>query len=126
MIHNGSADDEFRQLKDAERAALKASKKSAEAEAKLKEARARYAAARPLTEEERDAVIAHVASGGALCCEAGREWLLEHLPEPWARSINAWAYEHLGCPGANGDEFRTIYAERVRDRLVLDRLWGDD
>jgi hypothetical protein len=91
----------------------------AEAEQGRKDALARYAAARPLAEEEREALAQHVESGGALCCPDGHAWLRERLPEPWADAINEWAYERLGC--SPGESDRPEHAAKVR-ALKLDRL----
>lgn len=83
-----------------------------------KKVRARYIASRPLTSDERERLAKHVASGGALCCFQGLNWLREQrIPEIWAQAINGWAYENLSCTSENSE----AQAEAVR-KLSLERL----
>lgn len=84
-------------LSAAEWDVVQANKKLSRAEARVAELRAVYAAARPLTEAERETLAKHVEEGGALCCHGGLKWLLERVPEPWAHALNGWAYERLSC-----------------------------
>lgn len=106
-------------LKAAERVIERIKKRLEKKEAEVTELRAAYAKARPLTEAEREAMVAHVEKGGSLCCDVGLAWLRERLPEPWAQAINGWAYEHLGC--APPEDWRAYYSERVR-KLALDQM----
>ena len=94
-----------------------------ECEARLKDERAVYAAARPLTEAERTKLAEHVAAGGALCCSDGFVWLTERLPAPWADAINGWAYKNLSCSASAGasEELRATLSKRVQ-ALKLDRF----
>lgn len=84
-------------------------------------ARLRYVATRPLTSSERELLAKRVASGGALCCPQGLEWLREQLPEIWAQAINDWAYVYLACCVNDDQERLNRYADQVR-KLSLDRL----
>ena len=113
------ARDALTRLKFYERQLEWANGRVTQALLKLKDERATYADTRPLTEAERIELAEHVASGGALCCEAGLTWLRERLPEPWAQAINGWAYEHGGCDMSK--EARVTFVERLRG-LKLDEL----
>ncbi len=107
-----------KRLRRAEKAVRAAERDSQRAIAERDKARVKYAAARPLTEEERAELAVAVANGQALCCDAGLEWLRRLLPEPWAQAINEWSYCTLGCkPGGRWPE----YAAKVR-KLKLDRF----
>lgn len=88
-------------------------------ENQLAEELVRYAVARPLTEAERTEIVEYVAAGGTLCCVIGLAWLRARLPEPWAQTINGWAYEHSGCN--RSEEERRADVEKVRN-LKLDQL----
>jgi hypothetical protein len=88
-------------------------------ERELAEERQKYAAARPLTESEREELAKHVEAGGSLCCEDGLVWLRDKLPEIWAQAINGWAYEALACQA--GAHHWKDHATKVRN-LKLDQL----
>ncbi len=108
-----------KRLRKAEKAVRVAERDSQLAIAERDKARVKYAAARPLTEDEREELAVAVAKGQALCCDAGLEWLRRRLPEPWAQAINEWSYCSLGCKP--GGRWLEDYAAKVRS-LELDRF----
>jgi hypothetical protein len=109
-----------KRLRQAEKALRSAERNRRLAIAERDKARVKYAAARPLTEDERDELARAVAKGQALCCDAGRKWLRRRLPEPWAQAVNEWAYIRLSCTEKDPSWLEN-YAARVR-KLELDRF----
>jgi len=87
---------------------------------RLAEARGSYAVAHPLTEAERNELVARVAGGGSLCCADGLAWLKDRFSQPWADSLNEWAYDALSCSD-DREETRARAVEKVR-ALRLDRF----
>lgn len=93
----------LRALEAAEAKDRRAANAARRASLALRDARLAYAAARPLTDAEKSAMVAHVRAGGALCCAAGLDWLKARLPRPWAEAIGEWAYCALGCKRSRPD-----------------------
>lgn len=104
-------------LREAEAAVKRTEREHERARRRLWRAKRAYAAARPLTQAEHEALIQRVEGGGALCCKDGLRWLKTQLPTPWVRALHGWAYERLGC--RNPDHLAD-YVARVR-ALELDR-----
>ena len=114
----------LRALAVAEQRVVDAHKELAEAERVLKDLRLDYAKERPLTQAEHDAIVKRFESGGALCCEEGLKWLRKVVPEPWAQSINGWAYSIIGCSPPS-ESTRIYWLSKVR-ALKLDCLPRSD
>jgi hypothetical protein len=91
------------------------------AQKRLATERMKYAADRPFTEVERLALVEHVKTGGALCCNGGLVWLRTKLPEPWAQAINGWAYENSSCSPCTDVE-REERTERIRNMTLEEIL----
>lgn len=76
---------------------------------------AQHCADHPLPDELVAQMADHVRTGGGLCCEKGRAWLNERVDEVWARILNGWAYDALGC-SKRAPEQRQEYAQKVSER----------
>lgn len=76
------------------------------------EYRIRHCNTNPLPVEFIAAAAARVREGGALCCDAGYEWLSAHVDVIWATVINGWAYEALACC-EDRQERREEYSTKV-------------
>jgi len=76
---------------------------------------AQHCADHPLSDELVAQMADHVRTGGGLCCEGGRAWLNERVDEVWARVLNGWAYDALGC-SKRPPEQRQEYAQKVIER----------
>lgn len=75
---------------------------------------AKHRADHPLPDDVVAMLAHHVREGGGLCCAGGYLWLVEHVDAVWARVLNTWAYEALGCSAHPAQ--RQEYAQKVIDR----------
>jgi hypothetical protein len=73
----------------------------------------------PLTEEQKERLIARVSSGGAICCAGGLRWLRQYFDSVWTRALNGWAYESLSCQNSHERGEQTEHREKLEG--VLER-----
>lgn len=74
----------------------------------------------PLAEHTRESLRATVHADKPLCCEAGKAFLDTIVDPIWAESINAWAYEALGCRA--GARYREEFLRKL-NQFMSEPRW---
>jgi hypothetical protein len=86
------------------------------AEKRLRTHVERHLQRHPLSEEQKQALVAVVRDGGQLCCDDGRETLYRLVDSIWTNELNGWAYEALACHRGSDDD-RDHWLAKLRAKI---------